>query len=265
VDPENLKVLDWIQLPENIIGRVTTAVFEGRKFAYVSGAEKLYRYEWDGNKLAQDPDWGPVTYVKPGQTIAGAAVVMNDWVTISTNGNPATVPMTVLAISQADDSRIARIDPMPSLKSGKYSYYYAHVTDDPENNRIYVMDAGQGTASAIDLRNGKLSLAWQVKQRSNSYMTLIGPKDKRVFVAPNFKTDNPADAGDPAKLNPGPEDANYTEQIQWRDAETGKLLAASDFYSPAATGAQVPPGYGGMIYNLLNDGRIVPLYVYPKE
>jgi outer membrane protein assembly factor BamB len=266
VDSEDLGVLAWEQLPENIIGRVTTTEFEGRNFAYVSGAEQLYRYEWDGTELAQDPDWGPVTYVKPGQAIAGAAVVMNDWVTLSTNGNPATVPMSVVAISQADDSRIESIDPTPSLEEGQYSYYYAHVTADPDTNRIYVMDAGQGTASAIELSDdGKLSLLWQEKQRSNSYMTLIGPQDKRVFVAPNFVTDVEEDAGDPTKLNPGPEGANYTEQIQWRDAATGELLAESEFYGPAATGAQVPPGYGGMIYNLLNDGRIVPLYARAEE
>jgi hypothetical protein len=29
------------------------------------------------------------------------------------------------------------------------------------------------------------------------------------------------------------DNANYVEQMQWRDAATGKLLAASDFFPPA--------------------------------
>jgi hypothetical protein len=262
VDPDKLKVLDWINLPDNISGRVTTTVFEGHKYAYVTATKKIYRYEWDGEQLKQDSSWGPVTYTKPGQGQAGASAVMNDWVTLSTNGNPAEVPMSVVAISQADDSEVARIDPNSSLKTGQVSYYYAKVSVDPENDRIYVMDGGLGTASAIDLRDGKMSLAWKVNQLSNLYITLIGPKDERVFVQTNQKPDEGVKV---TELNPGPKGANYTEQIQWRDAQSGKLLAESGYYPPATAFAQVPPGYGGLIYDMLQDGRIVPMYVHPKE
>ena len=261
VNPDTLEVLDWIQLPDNISGRVTTTEFGGHKYAYVTGTSQIYRYEWDGNKLKQDPDWGPVTYTKEGQGQSGAAVVMGDWVILSTNGNPAEVPLSVVAISQADDSKVARFDPNPSMESGQESFYYAKPSVDPENDRIYVMDEGLGTASAIDFRDGKMSLAWQEKERSGSYITLIGPKDGRVFVATDQKPDEGVGV---MERNPGPEGANYTEQIQWRDAATGKLLAASDYYSPSTAYSQVPPGYGGMIYNMLQDGRIVPLYVRPE-
>jgi hypothetical protein len=43
-----------------------------------------------------------------------------------------------------------------------------------------------------------------------------------------------------SEMNPWPEGANYVEQIQWRDADTGKLLAASDFIPSAAAYATVP-------------------------
>ena len=123
------------------------------------------------------------------------------------------------------------------------------------------MDAGQDTASAVNLRNGKLSLAWQVKQLSNSYITLIGPKNRRVFVNTNAKP-NPGVPID--KLNPGPRGANYTEQIQWRSAATGRLLAKSAYYPPASYAVQVPPGYGGLIYDILQNGHIIKLAVHPK-
>jgi hypothetical protein len=51
----------------------------------------------------------------------------------------------------------------------------------------------------------------------------------------------------------------------WRDAATGKLLVASDFFSPMSTWAQVVPGYGGLSYHVLVDGHVMALKVLPKS
>jgi hypothetical protein len=40
----------------------------------------------------------------------------------------------------------------------------------------------------------------------------------------------------------------YREQLTWRDAATGKLLAASDFFEPLSINGLTPPGFGGRIY-----------------
>jgi len=82
-----------------------------------------------------------------------------------------------------------------------------------------------------------------------------------VFVETNIK---PKPGVPVTKLNPGPRGASYTEQIQWRSAATGRLLARSAYYPPASAAAQVPPGYGGLIYDLLQDGHIVRFAVHPK-
>ncbi|MFJ8948301.1 hypothetical protein ACIRG4_34605 [Streptomyces sp. NPDC102395] len=259
VDPKTFKVLNWTELKGNVLGRVTTSRYNGHDYAYITTPTQIFRYVWDGHTIKQDSSWGPVTYATGGETQAGAPVIMNDWVVMSNNGTPAKVPLSVIAISQQDAKRTARIKPNPTLKNGPYSYYYAKVSADPDNNRIYVMDFGQGTASAIDFRGGRLSLAWQVKQRSNSYITLIGPPDKRVFVNANARSAET----DPTKFTAGPKGANYQDQIQWRDARTGKLLAASDFYAPSTTGGTVPPGYGGLIYDIFYDGRGMALKVLP--
>jgi DNA-binding beta-propeller fold protein YncE len=167
----------------------------------------------------------------------------------------------VVAVSQANANSVVRFDPNPTIPAGTVSYYYAHIAVDPENNRIYVMDAGQDTASAINFSNSKMSLAWQVKEQSNSYITLIGPANQRVFV----ETNQSPTITNPLQMNSGPQGANYREQIQWRDAQTGKLLAASAFYAPAAQEATVPAGYGGVIYDILNNGHIVALYPEPQS
>lgn len=262
IDSKTWKVLGWVQGTENSIGRVSASQYHGKDYAYFAGSTNIFRYVWDGKNITLDKTWGPVPYLKPGQTIAGALVIMGDWVMVSTNGTPTKVPMTLLAISQANATNIGRIDPVP-LKPGQQSTYYAHGAADPDNNRFYVMDAGPHKAAAInvDPKTGKMSVAWIVPQWSQSYITLEGPANKRGFVNTNMSSSVTQNW---SQLNYGPKGANYVEQIQWRDAASGKLLAASDFF-PAAPAATVPVGYGGLIYDLLNNGHIMALQVLPAS
>ena len=68
-----------------------------------------------------------------------------------------------------------------------------------------------------------------------------------------------------SEMKPGPIGANYKEQIQWRDAVTGNLLAASDYFPSSASYADVPVGYGGLIYDITNIGHIIALQVLPAS
>jgi hypothetical protein len=85
------------------------------------------------------------------------------------------------------------------------------------------------------------------------------PADKRVLVGTNILSNltNPVD------LQLGPKGANYIEQIQLRVADTRRLLAASDYFSLIIVGMQVCAGYGGLIYEGLNDGHIMASQVTP--
>lgn len=57
---------------------------------------------------------------------------------------------------------------------------------------------------------------------------------------------------------------NYTEQLTWRDAATGRLLAASDFFEPLTINSLTPPGFGGRVYfPTAND--FITLQVRPKS
>jgi hypothetical protein len=263
VDVKTWKVLDWVQSSENSAGRISATEFNGKNYAYFAGTTNVFRYLWDGKNITLDETWGPVPYLKPGQTLSGSVMLMGDWVILTTNGNPSNVPMSVVAISQADDNKIAKIDPVP-LQSGQQSTYYAHGAVDAENNRIYAMDAGVHKAFAVDFNpdTGNMSVAWVEPQWSQSYITLIGPAEKRVFVNTNMSSPVTQNV---SEMNPWPDGANYLEQIQWRDADTGKLLAASDFFPSAAAYATVPVGYGGLIYDILNIGNIIALQVLPQQ
>lgn len=79
-----------------------------------------------------------------------------------------------------------------------------------------------------------------------------------VLVGTNMKVTNESD------IEAGPKDPTYTEQVMWRDAATGKLLAASDYFSPMSEGSQPLPGYGGLTYHVLQDGHLMALKVLPQ-
>jgi hypothetical protein len=262
VDSKTLTVLDSIDAEEFIGGRITTSVYNGKNYAYMIGATKIYRYVWDGHHITLDKTWGPVDYLKPGQTAGSASSIMGDWVITQTNGGGATTtPLSVVSINQGDSSKINRIDPIP-LKPGQNSYIPSMQATDVENNRLYAMDPGANKVVGLDFDQvtGKMTLAWSVDQATWSWMTLIGPANQRVLVASNIVSSEP----DVAKWNIGPVGANFKEQLMWRDASTGKLLAAGEFYGPQVIGMKVWPGYGGLIYEILTDGTIVEYQVLPK-
>jgi len=260
VDSKNMKVLDSVQLPELVGGRVTTTVHDGKNYVYIVTVTQVYRYEWNGKNITLDKSWGPVPYLKPGQTGGTAAAVMGDWVVIQTNGIPSDVPLSEVAISQTNSSKVTRIDPMP-LQPGQKSYIPNFGVMDLPNNRIYGMDEGPGKVVGInfDQKTGNMTLAWSVDQKTFGWVNAIGPPNHRVIVGTNLKLTNETN------IQPGPKNPNYTEQVQWRDAATGKLLAASDFFSPMSSGSQVVPGYGGLSYHVLIDGHIMALKVLPSQ
>ncbi|MDR4510664.1 MAG: hypothetical protein MRJ93_03050 [Nitrososphaeraceae archaeon] len=257
VDPKTLKVLDAVQLPELVPARNTVVEHEGKEYIYLVGWSSLFRYEWNGKNLTPDREWGPVHYLTKGQTPANVAAPMGDWVVMMTNGAAASnVSLSVVAVSQSNSSKIVRINPIP-LEPGEPSFIPAMLSVDLPNNRIYVWDFPPGKLAAIDFtQDGKMSLAWTTDQRTTGFMTLIGPTDKRVIVGSNI---NPRDTPEDIQKN------NYTEQIVWRDADTGKILALSDYFSPMTQGVAVAPSYGGIMYDLLSNGHIMALQIKPTS
>ena len=73
-----------------------------------------------------------------------------------------------------------------------------------------------------------MTLAWSEDQKTLSWMVLIGPANHRVLVATNILSN----VTNPVDLQSGPKGANYLEQIVWRDADTGRQLAASRLLQP---------------------------------
>jgi hypothetical protein len=252
VDPVTLQVLAQTTLPEMMGGRVTTTVRDGRSLIYLPGATKLYRYTYAHGKFAPDPTWGPVSYLKDGQTAASAMAVIGDEVVGMTNGGaPTSTPMSVFAVSQDDSTKVANLQPFADAGADN-SFIPSMVSVDPANHRVYVMDAGAAKLGAVDLTDGKLSLAWSQDQRTLSFTTLIGPPGKRVLIGTNI----------PVRTFKGLQDYK-TEQVVWRDAATGAELARTSDLPKMTTGILVTPAYGGVQHYLAADGHVYALEVVP--
>ena len=250
INPSTLGVEAQTTLPEMIGGRVTTTVFGGQDEIYLPGATKLYRYGYSDGAFTTDPSWGPVSYLKSGQTAASAVAVIGNYVVGMTNGGgPTSTPMSVFAVSQANSSQVANIEPFAN-SGAKNSFIPSMVSVDPANNRVYVMDAGAGKIGGVNLVNGKLSVAWTQNQRTLSFTSLVGPANNRVLIGTNI----------PVKYFKQLQ-SYTTEQVVWRNAATGATLATSSDFSKMTPGILVTPGFAGLQYFLTEDGHIIGLQV----
>jgi hypothetical protein len=247
VDSNTLEVLDWLELPEPATTPHIITMFEGKIATYVACNVHAYRYFWDPKtkKLSKDESW-VVQYSLEGQTGGDAPTLMADWVMIQSNGaGSKTVASSLVAVSQHDAKKITRVFPFGPLKEGEMSFAPPKSGGDPENNMAYSSDVGIGKVAGVKLDpiTGEMKTAWVIDVTSTGFQPMIGPKDKRVLLLSNMKKNVDSEPIMPALMS-----GNYKEQMTWRDATTGRLLAESDFFEGLTPGALYTPGFGGRIY-----------------
>jgi len=254
VDGERLEVLDTLQLPELAATPHGITTFEGKIAIYTCANEHAYRCLWDpdSKKLSFDETW-IVPYLSEGQSTGDAPGIMGDWIVIQTNGMGAKVPSSVVAIDVHDAARSTSIVPYGPLKKTERSLAPPKTCIDLENGMLYSADAGVGKVAGIrlDQATGEMTTEFIVEATTLTFQPLIGPKDQRVLMLSNMKGGLPV-MGALLDLMTG----KYKEQVTWRDAATGRLLAESDFFEPLTINSLVVPGYGGRAYYPTNTGFI---------
>jgi hypothetical protein len=262
VHPESLQVLDAIDMPESANSPHIITTFEGRIAIYAVAYEHVFRYFWDpkAKKLSPDQSW-VVSYLAKGQQNGACAGVMGDWIVIQTNG-PVTkdIASSIVAINQKDPGRMTSVFPFGQLKPGEVSFAPPKSGTDPENNMIYSLDVGMGKLGGIkiDQATGELKTVFAVDNPSTSLQSLVGPKDQRVLTTSRMKFGKAH-----LPLLPTLISGDYQEQVVWRDAATGRILAESDYFEPMGLNTLVTPAYGGRFYYPAANGFIV-LQVRPK-
>jgi hypothetical protein len=184
--------------------------------------------------------------MQKGQTTSDAPSLIGDWIVLQTNGiGSDTVASSIVVAHQKDAAKTKVIFPFGPLKPGEWSFAPPKPQTDPENSMIYSADMGVGKVAGIKLDQvtGELKTAFVIDNSTNAFQPLIGPKDRRVLLLSNFKR---RVASEPLKL--ALFTGNYNEQVTWRDAATGRIIAESDFFEPLTLGSLITPGFGGRVY-----------------
>jgi hypothetical protein len=262
VDPNTLEILDEIALEESSSVPHVITMYNGKTAIYIGANKKLYRYFWDpkAKKLSKD-SWEVVAMAK-GQTTAAAPSIIGDWIVAQTNGvGSETIASSIVVAHKDDPTRTNVIFPFGDLKKGEFSFCMPKPITDPENGMIYSADMGVAKVAGIklDQKTGSLKLQFVVNNMTTTFQPLIGPKDKRVLLLTNMKPNVKSESNKLAFFT-----ANYKEQLTWRNAATGKILAESDFFEPLVPNSLTTPGYGGRVYFPTKKGFIV-MQVMPKK
>ena len=263
VDPDTLKVLAHLPLPEPSSSPHIVTTVDGRIAIYVPLNSGLMRCFLDPatKKLSKDETW-VVQPMRPGQTTSTAPTLVGEWVAIQTNGAGSdTVASSIVVAHRADASRMHVIFPFGDLKPGEWSFAPPKAGADPENRMIYSADMGVGKVAGIriDKKTGKLEVAFVVDNATTTFQPVIGPKEKRVLLLTNAKKNNPAQPMKQVVFS-----GQYTEQLTWRDAATGRILVESDYFEPLTINSLTTPGFGGRVYFPTEKDFIV-LQVLPKR
>ena len=180
-------------------------------------------------------------------TAATALSVIGDWISVQLNGLFSNKAASSVVVVHKDDARRKSvIYPFgKTLAKGEVSFAPPKGTADPATSMIYSADMGMKNVAGIrlDQETGALETKFVVDVISNTFQPVLGPADRRVLVLTNIKLPDGMSVLQAVQtLN------KYTEQVTWRDALTGELLAESDFFEPLTVNSLVTPGYGGRIY-----------------
>jgi hypothetical protein len=254
VDPTTLDILDVYQLPQTAASPHIIAPYGDRIAIYVPMFDMLARYFWDpvAKKITADEAWVGRPLVE-GQKALTAPSVIGDWVVVQTNGLLSTdQSSSVVAFHKDDVGRTQSIFPFGELGIAGISWAPPKPGTDPDNNMIYSADMGMKKVAGIriDPATGALSTAFVLDNITSTFQPVFGPADQRVLVLTNVKL--------PVAIEPVPlalKTSNYSEQVTWRDAATGRLLAESDFFAPLSLNSLTPPGFGGRVYYPTAEGR----------
>ena len=247
VDPDTLEVLDKLQLPEPAPSPFIITKVHDKIALYVGMAESIRRYFWDPatKKLSADESWA-IYPIQKGQTAATAPTVIGDWIVTQLNGAGSKEVSSSIAAAHRDDAKRQKvIFPFGLMPPGGFSFAPPKAGADPENSMVYSADMGLGKVAGIklDQATGQMKVAFVVDDVTSTFQPVIGPKDKRVLLLTNAKQNVEKEPLMAAIFT-----NNYKEQLTWRDAATGKILAESDFFAPLTINSLTPPGFGGRVY-----------------
>jgi hypothetical protein len=267
VDPKSMQIIDNVTLPAPASARPTITRYHGVDYVYLmESTSNAVRYSVKNGIFALDTAWTPAAVPYAGQTVAGSAIVMNDWIVGATYSIPATGALTVFAINQSDASKVFLLQPYvddpiaPELSktfataaAGAPAISWAGMSleADPQNGLFYGVETLARKVAAFRLTNTGIETVWKKTQTTSEWATLIGPSNHRTWVGTDI----------PGAEIPG---QNKTNRVVFRDAATGRKLAQSARLPSMTQGSAVQPGYGGSVFFPGATGTLVKVTPSPR-
>jgi hypothetical protein len=261
INPNTLQVYDSLVAPEDSATPPIIASYKGKIAIYTAMLQHAYRFFWNPatKTLSQDKSW-VASYIANGQTTGDAPTYMGNWIVIQTNGlGSKTKASSLVAINVNNASDTHTLYPFGQLQSGQSSNAPPKPEGDLANNMVYSADGGIGKIAGVhlDQSTGQMTTQWTVNDRSFEFQPLFGPANQRVLLTTKWNPD--ANLGAIAT-------GAYTQQVVWRNAATGKVLAQSDFLPPVGFNGLVAPTYGGRwVYPAQSSGSLYFLQPMPKS
>ncbi|MBY8977977.1 hypothetical protein KHP62_19355 [Rhodobacteraceae bacterium NNCM2] len=247
VDPDTLEVLDTLELPEPAPSPHIIVPRGGKAAIYMGMVSTLGRFIWDPEteKFSTDEAW-QIQPLAEGQHAMTAPTAVGDWIAVETNGLVSDKKASSVVVVHAEDAtRRDVLFPFGELEPHQISFAPPKNEADPVNNMIYSADMGMRKVAGIriDPETGKLETAFVLDDITSTFQPVLGPAEKRVLLLTNMKLPR---AEEP--IMETLQKVDYTEQLTWRDAASGKILAQSDFFEPLTINSLTPPGFGGRVY-----------------
>jgi hypothetical protein len=247
LDSERLDILWQGSAPEFVGGRVSAIRSGDREFVYLAGATSLHRLVYDGARLHPDTRWGPVRYVRDGETPGTAAVGFGRFVIVQNNAAPAASPLRLTVVSQEDATDRAEIRPFEDRFDG-VSFMPSKPSADLANKRILVSEA-HGALAAIRWSKRALTREWTLDAKSGSFMPLLGPASSRILVASDIGA---------ARFDRWGAPVHDRERAIWVDAASGRILGEIPDL-PRNFGLTLTPFADGSIYWASREGGLLRL------
>ncbi|KAI7841861.1 hypothetical protein COHA_004390 [Chlorella ohadii] len=250
VDGDSLEVKQVLELPGAFGGRISSGIYEGTEYIYLTGTGgSALRWVYGNGEVVQDDSWQGEYKLNKLSTPASSLAMIGDWVVTMTNGLQSLTPMFMTAISQKDASITHSVTPFEAtlrelngsiaenIKAKTIvSWGVSAISADPENMMVYPFDFVAGRVAGYRLSAKGFEKAWEEPQRTANFMQLLGGSKDRMLVGTNVP-------GLPA-LPTMEELTTYTEEyLQFRDAASGRLLAETPDLG-AARGLPSAPGFG---------------------
>ena len=250
LNPNNLEVIETIQLPEGSMGRIASDITPQGEFIYIPGISRIWRLRVHERNLEIDQEWQPQYRQEKGiQGLAWDGCISDGCLWLMDNGDIDSVRQIYGVHPNGrvkENTHLSWRSPAPwtgkqrllklDLTTSDLSFIepferngggiIAPPVNVPELETCIAWDSLNGGLAGISTKNGNLDLSWNLDARP-TMQPVVFP-DTKELVINSFENDK-----------------DYLIVV---DIQTGELLSKVDVNARLANGMFLSPGFNRDIF-----------------